>query len=263
MRGIAQASESVQKMAGDDPSNALKVAVVEPSTSSMLIARTGELLGLTAMTVLLLYFLLASDGAFLRRFVRVLPRLSDKKRAVETARGLEHDVSRYFSTFFGISVGLGIAEGVAMALLGMPNPALWGLMAMVLSWIPYAGALVGSGVVALVASATFEGTGHAFLAPLIFYSLTVVEGTLVTPLIMGRRLTLNPVIGLVWVALWGWMWGVVGAFVALPMLAAVRIIASKSESLTWLSELLSAGETSSCDTAPQASPEVLARCEPG
>src|SRR5262249_54104681 len=148
-------------------------------------------------------FLLASDGAFLRQLVRVLPRLSDKKRAVDTARRLEHDVSRYFSTFFGISVGLGLCEGVAIALVGIPNPVLWGLMATVLCWIPYAGAVIGTIVIALVASMSFQGTGETLLAPLVYYGVTVIEGSVVTPLIMGRRLTINPLVALVWIALWG------------------------------------------------------------
>jgi predicted PurR-regulated permease PerM len=250
VRRIAKASESVQKFTADDPTNALKVSVLDPSTNTILIARTGEMIGLAAMTALLLYFLLASDGGFLRRIVRVLPTLSDKKRAVETARGLEQEVGRYFSMFFAISVGLGITEGSAMAVLGMPNPVLWGLMATLLCWIPYAGALAGTAIVALAASLAFDDTWRALLTPGVFYSLTVVEGSLVTPLIMGRRLTLNPVIVLVWVALWSWMWGVVGAFIALPMLAALRIVAIKSQSMSALGEILSARDTPSVDATP-------------
>jgi predicted PurR-regulated permease PerM len=264
MRGIAKASETVQKIGTEDPANVVKVAVVDSADNTVLIARTGEFVGLASMTMLFVYFLLASDGAFLRRLVRVLPRLSDKKRAVETARRIEHDVSRYFSTFFAISVGLGVCECLAMALVGMPNPVLWGLMAMVLCWIPYAGAIVGTVIVALVASMSFDSAGDTFLAPLVYYCVTVIEGSVVTPLIMGRRLTINPVVALVWVALWGWMWGVVGAFIALPTLAALRIVASKSESGAWLSEILSAGECEVVNAeteAPQAREEVLPRSE--
>ncbi len=174
--------------------------------------------------LVLLYFLLASGDLFLRKLIRVLTTLEDKKRAVEIARRLQEDISLYLLTITLINLGLGVAEGIAMHLLGMPNPLLWGVIAAILNFIPYLGAMVGMAVIAAVAALTFQTPGQILLPPLVYFLLTAAEGYLITPHIIGRRLTLNPVMILLGLIFWGWMWGIVGAIVAVPLLVSFKIL---------------------------------------
>ena len=209
--------------------------------SGTLLRRGSEAVAGIAVVLVLLYFLLASGDLFLRKLIRTLPTLEDKKRAVDIARQLESDLSAYLSTVTLINLGLGVAVGVAMYLLGLPNPVLWGGLATILNFVPYLGAIVGILVIGLVAALTFDGVGQMLLPPLVYFLLTACEGYFVTPMILGRRLTLNPVMILLSLLFWGWLWGIAGAVLAVPMLAVVKILCDHLEPLHPLGEFLAAG----------------------
>ena len=188
--------------------------------------------------IVLLYFLLASGDLFLRKLVRVLPRLSDKKRAIEIARQTEGHISTYLSTVTLINIALGLIVGVAMHLVGMPNAILWGVMAGLLNFIPYLGALATAGILAIVSVLTFDSLGRALVAPLLYLAINTVEGYLVTPMLLGRRLTLNPVVIFLGIILWGWLWGIPGALLAVPILATFKIFCDQIEPLAPIGEFL-------------------------
>jgi predicted PurR-regulated permease PerM len=193
--------------------------------------------GTTAVTaglvaaVLLLFFLLASGDTLLRQAVTIAPRLRDKKRVVEIVREMEDDVSHYLLTISLINAGLGVAVGIAMFLLGMPNPILWGAMAAVLNFIPYLGALIGIGTIGLVALLIFDEPARILLPPLVYFALTTFEGYFVTPSLLARRLTLNPLAVFLALILFTWMWGAAGALLAVPMLASFKICCDHIEAL--------------------------------
>lgn len=115
-----------------------------------------------------------------------------------------------------INSGLGLAIGVAMYFIGMPSPVLWGVMAGLLEYIPYFGATVGISVVTLVAIFTFDNLGHALLVPAIYFGSVAVEANLIVPMVLGRRLTLNPVVVFTGLIFWEWMWGIIGILLAVP-----------------------------------------------
>jgi predicted PurR-regulated permease PerM len=125
-----------------------------------------------------------------------------------------------------------------MHLLGLPNPMLWGVMATVLNFVPYLGAMVGIAVIAAVAALTFETPSEYFLPPLVYFLLTAIEGYFLTPIIVGRQLTLNPFVILLGLFLWGWMWGIPGAVLAVPMLASFKIVCDHIPPLTPVGEFL-------------------------
>jgi predicted PurR-regulated permease PerM len=110
-----------------------------------------------------------------------------------------------------------------MFLLGMPNAILWGVMAAVLNFIPYLGALVGIGTIGLVALLTFDEPALIVLPPLTYFALTTFEAYFVTPSLLARRLTLNPVAVFLALILFTWMWGTAGALLAVPMLATFKL----------------------------------------
>lgn len=236
---VSRATQEVEKITQmDDGGGVQEVAVRQPSLADTLVGGARDLVVGAVVMFILLYFLLASGDLFLRKLVRVLPRLTDRKKAVTIARKMESRISTYLFTISLINLGLGAAEAAAMWALGLPNPLLWGAMATLLNFIPYLGAMVGTAVVALVSLVTFDELGTALAPPLVYLAVTAFEGYVVTPTILGRRLTLNPVVVFVALIFWGWMWGIAGALLAVPMLATFKIFCDQIEPLTPLGEFL-------------------------
>lgn len=236
---VQAATQQVSSMTQvDNGKKPTPVVIQETGFAQAVLASTQTLLfnGVTAL--ILLYFLLASGDTFLRKLVHVLPRFRDKVRAVEMAHAIEQEVSHYLFTITYINAGLGLATAVAMFLLGMPNPALWGGMVALLNFIPYLGASINLIVLTLVAILSFDSLAHAALVPITFLGLATLEGQIVTPLVLGQRLTLNPVIIFLALMLWGWMWGIPGMLIAVPFLVVLKIVANRIPALGPLAEFL-------------------------
>ena len=178
------------------------------------------------VTLVLLFFLLASGSLFYEKLVQSFDRLEDKKQALFTVHQVERDISRYLLTITIINWGLGCAIGAAMWMLGMPNPLLFLVLAAVLNYLPYAGAIVGTATAFVVAVLTFDTIGQAVLVPITYYALTTIEGSVVTPYFVGRRLQINTVSVFLAVALFAWLWGVWGALMAVPLLVVVKEISA-------------------------------------
>ncbi|HQY27189.1 MAG TPA: AI-2E family transporter [Burkholderiaceae bacterium] len=190
-------------------------------------------------TIVLLYFLLASGDLFLRKLIRVLPRLTDKKKAVGIARTVQVEIGRYFLIISAINLGLGIVTAGVMALLGMPSAPFWGALVAVLNFVPYAGPAASLALLTAGAFVSLEGWGQILMVPLSFLVLTVIEGQFVQPVLIGHRLRLNVVVTFLAVVAWGWLWGLGGVVVAIPVLVALKICADHIESLSALGEFLS------------------------
>jgi predicted PurR-regulated permease PerM len=238
VRAVRRATEGVEKIASPEDPEAVTVEVREATLPGAILQVTWQFLGGLVVMLFLLYFLLASGDLFLRKLVRVLPRLEDKKQAVEIARQIEHDVSRYLFTIALINAGLGTTVGFAMYLIGMPNAVLWGVMAGVLNFMPYLGPMITLTVLSAVSLLTFDALGEALLAPALFLVLTSLEGQLLTPLILGRRLMLNPVVIFIGLIFWGWLWGIPGVLLAVPLLMIFKILCDHIEPLAPVGEFL-------------------------
>jgi predicted PurR-regulated permease PerM len=236
---MSRATQQVEKMTnvGGAPETP-KVAVTTESLGERVFNRTTDFLANGVVMFTLLYFLLASGDLFLRKLIRVLPRLEDKKRAVEIARQIESDVSAYLATVTCINLALGLAVWGVMSWIGLPNAMLWGVLAFVTNYIPYLGAIVMIGVLAMVGLLTFDDVGKALLAPGAFIGLNILESYLVTPMVLGRRLTLNPVVIFLSLTFWGWLWGIAGALLAVPIMVVIKIFCDHSEPLASLGEFL-------------------------
>lgn len=237
---VTEATEGIEKLTrmeeqGRPPR---EVQVEREPLVQRLMVRAREVAVGAVMMVVLLYFLLVSGDLFLRKLVRVLPTLDDKRRAVEIARRVQTDLSRYLGTITAINVALGFAVWLAMYLLDMPNPMLWGAMAALFNFIPYVGALAGVAILAVVSILTFDSELAWALPPLTYYALTAAEGYFLTPMVLGRRMRLNPVVILLGLLFWGWLWGIAGAFLAVPMLVALKIFCDYLETLEPLGEFL-------------------------
>jgi predicted PurR-regulated permease PerM len=201
-----------------------QVVVQGPSLLSRVFGTTQRLVIAVLETLILLYFLLASGDLFLQKLLKVLPDVDDKHTAVQVARKIEASISTYLLTAFAVNVGEAIVVAGTMWLIGLPNPLLWGALVIVLEFIPYIGAAMITVVLALAGLTTFDGIGQAMLAPAAFLLINIVQGNLISPMLHGDRLTLNPVAIVVGLAFWWRVWGIPGAFVAVPLLAALKII---------------------------------------
>ncbi len=233
MQEVTKATELLSKATAlDGTKKVQQVEVRNDAWPMKFFSMTGELIIGTATTLILLYFLLSSGDLFLQKLVKVLPRWPDKRRAVEIVRQIEGQLFQYLFTVTCINLGLGTAIGIAMYLLGMPNPILWGAMAAILTFIPYLGHVFGIVVVMLVAALTFDEVGHMFLVGGVYWALAIIEGSFATPMILGRRLAINPVVLLLGLMVWGWIWGIGGALLAVPLLVAFKIFCDHVEPLS-------------------------------
>lgn len=242
VRRLGRATEQVEKIADvtASPGPVRPPLAVQsgPSLQERLLSQAADLTAGGVVMLVLLYFLLASGDLFLRKLIRVLRRPEDQRRAVAIARQIERDVSRYLSTVTVINLGLGAAVAVCFAFLGVPNPWLWGVLVTITNFVPYLGPAIDYGVFALVGLLSFA-TLPRMLAPAgVFLVLNVVEAYLVTPILLGKRLTLNPVMLFLGLTFWGWLWGIAGAILAVPILAAFKIFCDHIEPLAPIGEFL-------------------------
>jgi predicted PurR-regulated permease PerM len=174
------------------------------------------------VTVILLYFLLASEYHLLSRTVQAIPRRRTRAVVLAGVRQAQREVGQYLATAGLINMCLGVLTGIVLARLGLSNPLLWGTMVAVLNFVPYIGPLLMVGMLGLAGILSF-GVSWSMLAPAgVFLGLHAIESNVVTPLVVGRRLRLNPMAVFLSVMVWGWIWGIAGAFIAVPMLLAIR-----------------------------------------
>jgi predicted PurR-regulated permease PerM len=245
LQRVQKTAEQVERQAAPttSPAKPAPVEVRGPSLWSRLFGTTQRLLAAVAEVLVLLYFLLAAGDLFLQKLIKVIPSISDKKKAVRIAREAESSVSVYLSTVAAMNVLEGVVVAGAMFLLGMPTPALWGALVLVLEFIPYLGAAVAVVSIGIAALTTFHNVGYALLAPLAFLVINLVQANLVSPIVLGYRLSLNPVALFVGLCFWFWIWGIPGAFIAVPLMATLKILCDHVEPFAAVGEFLGQRDT--------------------
>jgi predicted PurR-regulated permease PerM len=191
------------------------------------------------VTILLLYFLLINEDFFLRKLVNWVSSIKHKKEAVTITREVENQVWSYLFARTIINIGLGFTVSILMYILGMPDPILWGVMAGVLEFIPYFGAMVSIIVIALVALFSFSSLGYAFLVTSLFSLIVFIEGNIISPIVIRRYVTLNPFIIFISLIFWSWIWGIAGAFIAIPLMVTIKVIFETLYEVSFMGELLS------------------------
>lgn len=191
-----------------------------------------------AIVIFLSYFLLASGDRFLRKAAELGENFSQSRRIVAMIKSVQVDLSAYLLTISVINLGLGACVAVTMYLLEVPNALLWGTLAALLNFAPYIGAFIMAGVLALVGIMTFNTLADAFLLPLIYAGFSIIEGQLITPTLIGHRLSLNSSIVFASLIFWGWMWGIIGALIAVPILLTMKVLFDNTTSLQTLGKFM-------------------------
>jgi predicted PurR-regulated permease PerM len=241
LRPFQQTVDDVQRAAAEVQARVDKITSAEPAEQASrsdqpgilknLMVGTQTLVVQLALVIFLVYFFLASSDLLLKNFIHALPRLRDKVKAMKIVETIQHDVSRYLATITLTNTGLGASVALAMHLLDMPNPLLWGVMAATLNFLPYIGALTTLVILTGVAVLTFDDGARILLVSGTFLTLTTLEGQIITPTVLGHRLALNPLVVFVGIVWWGWLWGIAGALIAVPLMVAIKIVFDQVDGL--------------------------------
>ncbi len=203
-----------------------------------LLQMTPRVLANVLTVTLLVFFFLIYGDALLRRMVEISPNFRKKRHNVTLVRNIQRQVSRYLLTTASINLMLGVTTSAWLWWLGVADPLLWGGMAALANFIPYVGAISMTLVLSVVGLLQFHDAFHGLLPALGFACVTITEGNLITPLILGQSMRLSPVAILVWLLLWGWMWGIPGALLAVPMLTCVKLATEQLRGWEWFARVV-------------------------
>ncbi|HSZ93457.1 MAG TPA: AI-2E family transporter [Acetobacteraceae bacterium] len=250
MQHGVQQLQNLMSQSGDQPDaqNAPRPGPAAPQSSNV----GGSLMGIGSSVLqggraflgegftlmLLLFFFLASSDTLLRRFIEILPHLDEKRRAVSIVTEIENNISRYLLTITLMNALVGLFAGLAVWLLGMPDPLLFGTLAFLLNYIPIIGPVTGMVIFFFVGVFTFPSIWQAFIPAGIYLGIHVLEGETITPMLLASRFTLNPVMVISSLMFWDWLWGIPGALLSMPLLAVTKIVCDHIEWLMPLGHLL-------------------------
>ncbi len=165
-----------------------------------------------------------SGDTFLRRLVEILPSFSNKRQAVDISQQIESDISAYLVTITLMNAAVGIATAMVMWLTGIGDPILWSAVAFLLNFVPILGPILGVVIFFLAGLLTIDTLWQAFLPAGLYLGIHLIEGETITPMLLAKRFTLNPVLVIISLVFWFWMWGAPGAILSVPMLAITKII---------------------------------------
>lgn len=178
----------------------------------------------TLAVVIIIYFFLVYGDDLMRNIVRAQESFSDKKLTVVMFQVIRDDISMYVLWVSLINIGLGLCTAGALTLAGVEDALLWGALATILNYAPYVGPLILTLILTAVGVSEHEPLFRILLAPGIFLVLNLIESQFVTPTVLGRRFNINPLLVVLWMFFWGWLWGVGGMLLAIPILMCLKLI---------------------------------------
>lgn len=224
---VQQFVQQLQDFGGtpSTPSDAAQAR--SPALFSQLFAGTRSFAAGLFTTVLFLFFLLVSGDIFLLRFIEIMPGFGSKRQVVEISQQIQVDISAYLVTITIMNAAVGIAMALTMWLTGAGDPIFWGTVAFLLNYVPILGTVAGAVIFLFAGLLTIETLWQALLPASLYLVVHVIEGETVTPMLLAKRFTLNPVLVVISLVFWLWMWGVPGVILSVPMLAIAKIVCDK------------------------------------
>jgi predicted PurR-regulated permease PerM len=223
--------QQVEDISQTGPSPNAAAPVQGPTLLTQLFTGTRNFASGLFTTVLFLFFLLVSGDIFLHRLVEILPRFRSKRQVVEISQKIESDVSAYLVTITIMNAAVGIATALAMWLTGVGDPILWGTVAFLLNYVPILGTALGVLIFLLAGLLTHDTLWQSLLPTGLYFGFHLIEGETATPMLLARRFTLNPVLVIISLVFWFWMWGIPGVILSMPMLAISKIICDRLQPL--------------------------------
>ena len=234
---VEQAAEELAKTDSPKPApGVVRVQVEEPRITATGLLWSGSMSAIGALNQLIMilfltYFALLSDKLFRRKFVELGPTLTKKKITLEIIDNISSQIGRFLMVQVVTSVIVGVATWAALAMLGLEQAALWGLLAGIFNSIPYYGPLIVSGGLAFVAFLQFGTPYMALVVAGVSLVITSLEGWLLTPTLMGRVASMNRVAVFVGLLFWSWAWGVWGLLLAVPMMMSIKVVCDHVDDL--------------------------------
>ena len=238
---ISQAAAAVNNL-GATEEEQKESPTVELKTSRVprtVLTWSGTLMAGVGETLVLIYLLLASGDLFLQKLVRMMPTLREKKRAVEVSHEIQQNISHYLFSVSVINLGLAVTVSVGLFFMGVRNAAMWGMLVAILNFVPYFGPSAGILLLASVGFLMFDTLWQAILPAAWYLLLHTLEANFVTPVLLGRRFSLNPVVIFVSLIFWIWLWGIPGALLSVPILVSIKAVCDRVPAMSPVSEVLS------------------------
>jgi predicted PurR-regulated permease PerM len=227
INALQRCSQQVEDFGGTASSENAAASSQGPTLLAKLFTGTRNCANGFFTTVLFLFFLLVSGDIVLHRLVEIMPRFSSKRQVVDIAKQIESDISAYLVTITIMNAAVGITTGLAIWFTGVGDAILWGSVAFLLNYVPIVGPALGVLTFLLAGLLTHDTLLQALLPALLYLGFHLIDGELVTPMRLARRFTLNPLLVIISLVFWFWMWGVPGAILAVPMLAITKIICDR------------------------------------
>lgn len=232
-------ADRVQQATSAAASDAPKtVPLATPDILTRMSLQTAASALVALSVVFLTYFLLANGPLFRRKLAGLLPGHEELQRREHRLEEIGVAASRYLVTVTAVNAGVGVLTALALWLVGVPSPLLWGGLAAVLNFVPYLGPVVAAVLIALAALVNIDATGHALLAPLAFVLIHLTESNFVTPTLLGRHLPVNTVAIFLGLLFFGWLWGIPGAVLAVPLTVCAKLVCDHVPALNHVGDLL-------------------------
>ena len=225
LQQATEAGETLDTITGEDSDNVERVVVRPPRAD--LLSATPKVLGSMLAVILLTFAFLVFGDDVLNKLLTLRPTRAHRKLTGDIVQEIQSDLSRYMLTISATSTVLGAATAAWLYYLDVDDPLLWGVLAAVLNLTPFLGPLITAALLLLVGLSEFDSLGMASLPAAGFLFLHALESQLLTPLVLGRTMHINPLAIILWLLVWGWLWGIIGLLVAVPMLVCLKIVASR------------------------------------
>lgn len=240
IQDVKEVAEEVERLTQIEESDnqPTKVVVEPPGLAQTMLDRAPQLVASGIFAFFLAFLFLSSGDAMLRKIICMICALDDQKRSLLITRHIQQDLFRYLAAVTAVNLGLGAATAGILYVMDVPNALLWGGVAALFNYAPLVGPAITIVILAVVGMTTFEHTGQALLVPFSYFVLTSIEGQLISPAVIGRRLALSPVVVLLSLVTLGWMWGMAGLLLAVPIVSSTRIICANIPRLNNVAILL-------------------------
>lgn len=241
MQEANKAAQSIARAAGGEDANTVRVVKTETDDPYRALTATPKLLTSVLAVVLLTFFFMAFGENLQRNVLALLPDRQKKKVTLDILQSIERELSRYVLTISVINALLGLALACGLALLGLgwPEAMLWGTVAMLLNFAPYVGPLIGAVLMLMMGFLNFDDPVRALLPAGVYLLLHTLEGQLLTPIVLGRRMAISPLMLILGLMVFGWLWGVAGLLLAVPLLVCTKLVLERIGGMEGWARLLS------------------------
>lgn len=218
--------ELAQMVTSGSVAVAAQTAAIDPPRSLVQLVATAApaVLVQTLFAILVIFFFLSRWTSLRRETIRSRESFAGAMAIARVIQNVVDATSRYVLTIATINLMLGAAVALVLTIIGMPSPLMWGGIVALLNFIPYLGPIVAAMLLALGGLMSFNDVGVALMPAVIQISFHLIEANVVTPVVLGGRLRLNPLLILVSLSFWGWIWGTIGALLAVPILIIIRTV---------------------------------------